>query len=264
MSNPTKANSLSMPEKGNKAGRPPLPGNLTKKEREAKKAAQEAYEAEKARREDAAASQGAAGGGGDEERQKQIQEFNNFLRAAEAAAADDDAAAEARLKEAVAAEKAHSAKAVPSSGKKGLFSNIPGSGVGMGESKQWRAQKEAEQARNRVKVAGKENVERAREFLARLKSGENYAALVAERDAVQAQRQEESEVPVSKEVYQQQLAAAQEASRKREREVNAAIAWAKAQPEIWKKVYSVNDTPTQNNLIALYKQAEAAAGRGSE
>ena len=62
----------------------------------------------------------------------------------------------------------------------------------------------------------------------------------------------------------QQLAAAQEASRKREREVNAAIAWAKAQPEIWKQVYSVNDTPTQNRLIALYKQAEAAAGRGSE
>jgi len=285
-SNPTKALEVSnMSSNGKKPGRPPLPGKLTKEEREAKKAAQEAYEAEKAKREEAyeaekakreeaAAAQGAAGGGGDAERQAHITEFNNFLNAVQAEAAAENAAAEARRAAAVKAEAAYYASATtpvanPGRKGKGMFSNIPGSGFGVPNlPPEVTARDDAEKARDWIRAAGEKKVKKARELLARLKSGESYAALVAERDSEgqQVAAAEAAEVPVSKEVYRQQLAAAEAASELRRQELKAAVAWVKtARPEIWRTVRSLNDDPTCDMLIALHKQAlaEDAAGRGS-
>jgi len=272
-SNPTKALEVNnMSSKGNKVGRPKLPGS-SREEREAQKAYKAKQAELKAQEEkaavEAAAAQGAAGGGGDEERQAQITEFNNFVRAVEAEAAAANAAAATRLNEAVAAENAHSAKAVPSSGKKGLFSNIPGSGVNLGESKQWRARLEAEQVKARVKAAGAENVQKARELLARLKSGENYAALVAERDAEGQQRQEASEGQEDRtsEAYLKRVAEVQE----EQRLIKAAWKWYRSpgRPEEIRtktSLYASHDSAEHEKwILPMYKQAlaEAAAGRGS-
>jgi len=265
-----------MPDKGNKVGRPKLPGS-SREEREAQKAYKAKQAELKAQEEkaavEAAAHEGAAGGGGDAERQAHITEFSNFLNAVQAEAAAENAAAEARRAAAVKAEAAYYASArtpVANLGRKGpaMFSNLPGRGFGVPNLPPVvTAREEAEKARDWIRAAGEKKVQKARELLARLKSGENYAALVAERDSEgqQVAAAEAAEVPVSKEVYRQQSAAAQAARQLREQELNAAIAWAKKKPEIWNQVYSVNDTPTQNKLIALHKQAlaEDAADRGS-
>ena len=200
LGNPTKANLVSsMPAAAGeeapmvppKNKRPPLPGSAA--ERKEKQAAKEAFK--KALEEGAQAkqaAQGAAGGGGDEERQQQIQEFNNFLRAveAEAAAANEAATNEwrtlsAKEREVAAAANRRTPEQQARKEKERTMVNSPSLGpmVVAGVNKVYEQLEKASVAKARVKVMGEEKVQKARDLLARLKSGENYAALVAERDA---------------------------------------------------------------------------------
>jgi hypothetical protein len=198
LGNPTKALEVNMPAAAGEGAplavvpkkRAPLPGKLTKEEREARRAEQAKFEARKAQQgepPEPTAAQGAAGGGGDEERQAQIAQAYAAVQEAIETARENVTAAQARVVEvghALAERDKRLAQRAPSKSKGPAFHVSPGSGPMMTSADKLHDQKvELERARDQVKAWGEMKVKRAREFYAALKSGEDYASAVAARDA---------------------------------------------------------------------------------
>jgi hypothetical protein len=197
------------------------------------------------------------------------------LKAVQAEAAAENAAAEARRAAAAKAEAAYYASATtpvanPGRKGKGMFSNIPGSGFGVPNPPPVvTAVGEGKEARDWIRAAGEKKVQKARELLARLKSGESYAALVAERDGAAQQRQEAAEVQEDRtsEAYLKRVAEVQE----EQRLIKAAWKWYRSpgRPEEIRtktSLYASHDSAEHEKwILPMYKQAlaEDAAGRGS-
>lgn len=207
----------------------------------------------------AAAAQGAAGGGGgDDARREDILAALAFVKEVEREAAEvvSAAAAEAKAAYKVVKDKSDALTPAQRSKIRAITFSVEYGPLGR-QSAESMKHDEAERALERARTWAKETVEKAQADVDAVRAGKPYAAVLEEREAVR--RQNQAPEPESKEGFRQKVRESLARGELRQQEVDAAIAWAKTQPEIWKQVYSVHDTPTENKLIALHKQALAQA-----